>query len=93
MYKVEGYVYRKTGLRFRGQLVAGTVAGLGVAQMALYGISLEMLPGPVLSGSAGTSTIASTRNRHYRENLCRQATLPRRRLSLVQATAGLPATA
>ncbi len=47
-YKVEGYVYRKTGLRFRGQVVAGTVAGLGIAQMAIYGISLEMLPGPVL---------------------------------------------
>lgn len=47
-YKVEGYVYRKTGLRFRGQVVAGTVAGLGVAQMIIYGISFEMLPGPVL---------------------------------------------
>jgi hypothetical protein len=47
-YKVEGYVYRKTGLRFRGQVVAGTVAGLGVAQMVIYGISFEMLPGPVL---------------------------------------------
>lgn len=47
-YKVEGYVYRKTGLRFRGQVIAGTVAGLGVAQMLIYGISFEMLPGPVL---------------------------------------------
>lgn len=47
-YKVEGYVYRKTGLRFRGQVVAGTVAGLGIFQMFAYGISLEMLPGPVL---------------------------------------------
>ena len=48
VYKVEGAVYKKTGLRFRGQIVAGTVAGLGVAQMVLYGISFEMLPGPVL---------------------------------------------
>ncbi|MFN8464859.1 MAG: hypothetical protein U0X20_04875 [Caldilineaceae bacterium] len=47
-YKVEGYVYRKTGLRFRGQVIAGSVAGLGVAQMLIYGISFEMLPGPVL---------------------------------------------
>ena len=46
-YKVEGYVYRKTGLRFRGQVIAGSVAGLGVAQMLIYGISFEMLPGPV----------------------------------------------
>jgi hypothetical protein len=48
VYKVEGVAYKKTGLRFRGQLVAGSVAGLGVAQMVIYGISLEMLPGPVL---------------------------------------------
>ena len=48
VYKVEGVVYKKTGLRFRGQIIAGTVAGLGVAQMVLYGISFEMLPGPVL---------------------------------------------
>ena len=48
VYKVEGVVYKKTGLRFRGQIIAGTVAGLGIAQMAIYGISLEMLPGPVL---------------------------------------------
>jgi hypothetical protein len=48
VYKVEGVVYKKTGLRFRGQIIAGTVAGLGVAQMLVYGISLEMLPGPVL---------------------------------------------
>jgi hypothetical protein len=48
VYKVEGVVYKKTGLRFRGQIIAGTVAGLGVAQMLLYGISFEMLPGPVL---------------------------------------------
>jgi hypothetical protein len=48
VYGIEGFVYRKTGLRFRGQLVAGTLAGAGVAQMAIYGISLEMLPGPLL---------------------------------------------
>lgn len=48
VYKVEGVVYKKTGLRFRGQIIAGAVAGLGVAQMVVYGISLEMLPGPVL---------------------------------------------
>jgi hypothetical protein len=48
VYGIEGFVYRKTGLRFRGQLIAGTLAGAGVAQMAIYGISLEMLPGPLL---------------------------------------------
>jgi hypothetical protein len=48
VYKVEGAVYKKTGLRFRGQIIAGTVAGLGFFQMFAYGISLEMLPGPVL---------------------------------------------
>ena len=48
VYSVEGVVYKQDGLRFRGQIIAGTVAGLGVAQMVLYGISFEMLPGPVL---------------------------------------------
>jgi hypothetical protein len=48
VYRMERVVYRKTGLHFRGQVIAGTVAGVGVAQMAIVGISLEMLPGPVL---------------------------------------------
>lgn len=48
VYKVDYAVWKKTGLHFRGQLLAGGVAGLGVAQMAVYGISLEMLPGPLL---------------------------------------------
>jgi hypothetical protein len=38
----------KTGIHLRGALLSGAVAALGVAQVAIYGISLEMLPGPVL---------------------------------------------
>jgi cation transport ATPase len=48
MYKVEYAVWKKTGLRFRGQVVAGSVAGLGAAQIAMTGITLETLPGPIL---------------------------------------------
>ncbi len=48
LYKVEKVVYKRTGLRFRGQIVAGAIAGLGILQIAVYGISLEMLPGPLL---------------------------------------------
>ena len=48
VYTIDYAVYRKTGLRFRGQILAGSVAGLGIAQIALFGISLEMLPGPFL---------------------------------------------
>jgi hypothetical protein len=48
VYTADAWVYRKTGLRFRGQILAGGIAGLGVAQMAFYGISLEMVPGPIL---------------------------------------------
>jgi hypothetical protein len=48
VYRVDYAVWRKTGLRFRGQLLSGGIAGLGLAQIALFGISLEMLPGPLL---------------------------------------------
>jgi hypothetical protein len=48
VYRVDMVVYRKTGLRFRGQILAGSIAGVGIAQIALFGISLEMLPGPLL---------------------------------------------
>jgi hypothetical protein len=39
---------RKTGIHGRGRVVASGIAGLGILQIALFGISLEMLPGPVL---------------------------------------------
>ena len=39
---------QKTGIHGRGVVISGAVAGLGVAQMVIYGISLEMLPGPML---------------------------------------------
>lgn len=48
VYKVDYRVWKKTGLHFRGQVLAGSIAGLGVAQMLIFGISLEMLPGPLL---------------------------------------------
>ena len=48
VYRIDYAVWRKTGLRFRGQLLSGGIAGLGIAQIVLFGISLEMLPGPFL---------------------------------------------
>lgn len=48
VYKVDYAVWKKTGLHFRGQILAGSIAGLGVAQILIFGISLEMLPGPLL---------------------------------------------
>ena len=45
---VDEWQAQKTGIRGRGSVLAGAIAGLGVAQIALYGISLEMLPGPIL---------------------------------------------
>jgi hypothetical protein len=39
---------KRTHIHGRGALAAGAIAGLGILQMAIYGISLEMLPGPVL---------------------------------------------
>jgi hypothetical protein len=48
VYRIDYAVWRKTRLHFRGHILAGSLAGLGVAQIALFGISLEMLPGPLL---------------------------------------------
>ncbi len=48
VYRVDKAVYKRTGLRFRGQLLAGSIASLGILQLVVYGISLEMLPGPIL---------------------------------------------
>jgi hypothetical protein len=48
MYRIDYAIWRKTRLRLRGQLLAGGIAGLGVAQIAFFGLSLEMLPGPLL---------------------------------------------
>lgn len=46
--RIDDAVWRKTGLRFRGQILSAGIAGLGIAQIVLFGISLEMLPGPLL---------------------------------------------
>lgn len=50
MYRFDRALYRRTGGRIhaRGRVLPLGIAGLGVAQIAAYGISLEMLPGPVL---------------------------------------------
>lgn len=50
MYKADRALYRLSGGRIhaRGRILPLSIAGIGVAQIAVYGISLEMLPGPVL---------------------------------------------
>lgn len=48
VYRADYAVWKKTGLHFRGQVLSGGIAGLGIAQIAIFGISLEMLPGPLL---------------------------------------------
>ncbi len=48
IYRVDYHIWKKTGLYFRGQVVAGTVAAAGIAQILAFGISLETLPGPIL---------------------------------------------
>ena len=48
-YHIDRAIYRRTGENLHlGLVIPGTVAGIGVAQMAVYGIGLELLPGPVL---------------------------------------------
>lgn len=48
MHRVDYAIYQKTGLQAKGRVFPATIAGLGVAQLFIYGVSLEMLPGPVL---------------------------------------------
>lgn len=50
MEKLDMAIYRRSGGRIhtRGRAIPLAIAGMGVAQMAIYGISLEMLPGPLL---------------------------------------------
>lgn len=48
IYRVDYAIYEKTGFQAKGRVVPTTIAGLGVAQILFYGISLETLPGPVL---------------------------------------------
>jgi hypothetical protein len=46
--RIDEWQAKRTGIHGRGAFLAGGIAGLGVVQIAIYGISLEMLPGPVL---------------------------------------------
>jgi hypothetical protein len=49
VYGIDKKVYQLTGHQLHlGLAIPATFAGLGLAQMLLYGISMEMLPGPVL---------------------------------------------
>jgi hypothetical protein len=47
-FQVREWVYDKTGIRTGGVLLPAVVAGVGIAQIAIVGITIEMLPGPVL---------------------------------------------
>ena len=46
--RVDEWQAKRTHIHGRGAFLAGGIAGLGVAQIAIFGISLEMLPGPIL---------------------------------------------
>lgn len=47
-FQVREWVYDKTGIRTGGVILPAVVAGVGIAQIAIVGITIEMLPGPVL---------------------------------------------
>jgi hypothetical protein len=46
--RIDEWQAKRTHIHGRGAFLAGGIAGLGVVQMAIYGISLEMLSGPIL---------------------------------------------
>jgi hypothetical protein len=47
-FQVREWIYDKTGIRTGGVFLPAVVAGVGIAQIAIVGITIEMLPGPVL---------------------------------------------
>lgn len=48
IYDLTVTIYERTGLRLTGYAIPATIAGLGVVQIATYGIALETLSGPFL---------------------------------------------
>lgn len=50
IYNVDRAIYERTNgkIHLRGRVIPAAIAGVGIAQMAIYGIGLELLPGPVL---------------------------------------------
>ena len=48
VYDVDLRIYEKTGLRFHGYIIPAGIAGLGVIQLAVYGLALETMSGPLL---------------------------------------------
>ncbi|MCO5186029.1 MAG: hypothetical protein M9928_09540 [Anaerolineae bacterium] len=48
-YRIDKSIYKRTGENLHmGLLIPAGIAGIGIAQIAIYGIGLELLPGPVL---------------------------------------------
>ena len=48
-WAIENFIYQHTGERIHfGVLIPAAIAGLGVYQIVVFGIGLEMLPGPIL---------------------------------------------
>ncbi len=48
-YDIDRSIYKRTGENLHlGLLIPGSIAGIGIAQIAIFGIGLELLPGPVL---------------------------------------------
>ena len=48
VYQFDKWLYKRTGLRLHGEGLAGGIAGLGVVQIFMVGITWEIIPGPVL---------------------------------------------
>lgn len=48
-YDIDRAIYKRTGENLHlGLLIPASIAGIGIAQIAVFGIGLELLPGPVL---------------------------------------------
>ncbi|MCA9952056.1 MAG: hypothetical protein KDE48_20540 [Anaerolineales bacterium] len=48
-YNIDRAIYKRTGENLHlGLLIPASIAGIGIAQIAMFGIGLELLPGPIL---------------------------------------------
>lgn len=48
VYQFDKWLYKRTGLRLHGEGLAASIAGLGVVQIFMVGITWELIPGPML---------------------------------------------
>ncbi len=76
LYKADYWLWQKTKIQLRGQVLVGAIAGLGITQIAIYGIGLELLPGPLLLWIAWDIRSRIRKEPSYQERFAKTAAQP-----------------